>query len=663
MARQPRAKISNAEPATAGEAAAAAGVAVPSAGGQPGTPYAVLARRYRSRDFDELVGQEAIVQTLRNAVAQGRVAHAYLFTGTRGVGKTSAARLLALTLNAVPELAERDAVADAILRGDDIDVIEIDAASNTGVDNVRDLIANSTFMPARSPYRIYIIDEVHMLSKGAFNALLKTMEEPPRHVKFILCTTEAHKVPATIQSRCQRFDFRAIPAARIAEHLRSVLAREGVRCDDAVILQVARLANGSMRDALSLLDRIIAAADPGGAPIDGAVVERLLGLPESAVVHALATSIAEGDPAAALAAGEELLQTGNTYEQAIEALAEQFRTLMIAAVCGGASPLMGRFGESRDAAVALSGRFEPSQLVHMIALCENGARAARFSSAPRAIFDALLVRLALASQLIAAGGAGAPAADEKKNSAESAGGPALSGAAEAPEAAAAAGSATRPNRASAARPDGAPAAPPRGTAGDPRPDDASAPAPADASAPSGATRADAGRREAPELPPVPATEGQVDAASPRELAESLWERVAAAASTRFERAVCESLAPLALEGGRLRLSIGPVEPGLAELMRSAGSTVAELVLRAAGRRVAVVIDGLPGAGSAARGAVPSAGAGPPPSGRSAGGDGALHALVRDHPLVREACEIFDATVVSAERRAPEAPRSPGDGGD
>ena len=168
--------------------------------------YTVLARRYRSRNFEELIGQEPIARTLQNAIASGRTAHAYLFCGTRGVGKTSTARIFAKALNVTPELAQAEAIGNAILRGEDLDVIEIDAASNRGIDNARELIANAGISPARSPYKIYIIDEVHALTKDAFNALLKIMEEPPTHVKFILCTTDPHKVPATIQSRCQRFD-------------------------------------------------------------------------------------------------------------------------------------------------------------------------------------------------------------------------------------------------------------------------------------------------------------------------------------------------------------------------------------------------------------------------------------------------------------------------
>ena len=244
--------------------------------------YTVLARRYRSQTFDGVVGQDPIARTLRNAIDTDRTAHAYLFCGTRGVGKTSMARIFARELNISNDLLEVKAIGDAILRGDDLDVIEIDGASNRGVQEARDLIAAAGLAPARCKYRIYIIDEVHMLTTPAFNALLKTMEEPPSHVKFILCTTEPHKIPATIQSRCQRFDFRTIPTAKIADHLSYILAQEGVDADPEVVANVSRLGNGSMRDALSILDRLLSG---GSKTIASDEMEELLGLPDRKTAH------------------------------------------------------------------------------------------------------------------------------------------------------------------------------------------------------------------------------------------------------------------------------------------------------------------------------------------------------------------------------------------
>src|SRR3982750_140106 len=224
--------------------------------------YTVLARRYRSQTFDELVGQEAIAQTLKNAIKTNRVAHAFLFTGTRGVGKTSAARILAKAINCPKRAADGNPCGEcnsckAVARGDDIDVIEIDGASNNSVDQIRELRQSAGIRPARSPFKIYIIDEVHMLTGGAFNALLKTLEEPPEHVKFIFATTDIHKVPATIISRCQRFDFKNIPTPRLAEHLTEIVKDEQLTADKDAIFRIARLGNGSMRDALSILDRVL----------------------------------------------------------------------------------------------------------------------------------------------------------------------------------------------------------------------------------------------------------------------------------------------------------------------------------------------------------------------------------------------------------------------
>jgi DNA polymerase-3 subunit gamma/tau len=225
--------------------------------------YTVLARRYRSGTFDEVVGQGHVAQTLKKAISSGRIAHAYLFCGTRGTGKTSTARILAKALNChaskepTPEPCGKCASCVAIARGDDIDVIEIDAASNTGVENVRGLIENSQYRPVASRFKIYIIDEVHMLSKSAFNALLKTLEEPPSHVKFILATTEPEKVLPTILSRCQRYDFRNIPTREIAGHLSNVAKAEGIKADEDALFLVAKAGAGSMRDSLSLLDRLL----------------------------------------------------------------------------------------------------------------------------------------------------------------------------------------------------------------------------------------------------------------------------------------------------------------------------------------------------------------------------------------------------------------------
>jgi len=355
--------------------------------------YTALARKHRSRTFDTVIGQEPIAKTLGAAIASDRVHHAFLFTGTRGVGKTSMARIFANELNN-PE--HKDDIANAVFSGQDTDVIEIDAASNTGVDHTRELIANAAYRPMRGRYKVYIIDEVHMLSMQAFNALLKTMEEPPEHVKFILCTTEAHKVPATIQSRCQRFDFRNIPVSRIADHLSSVLDQEGFKADPELIYSLARLGNGSMRDGLSLLDRLMAS---GENTLSVALLEELLGLPDRQVMGELIDSIAEGDPATVLRATGQLLSKGIAPEQMLATLLERFRDLMVLGACGIDTDLVELSDDVKQAEFERAKRFDAAGIVHMIALCESVQRALKSSPAPRALVDACMVRLAMTEKI------------------------------------------------------------------------------------------------------------------------------------------------------------------------------------------------------------------------------------------------------------------------
>lgn len=397
--------------------------------------YTVLARRYRSQSFGDVVGQGAIANTLINAIRTSRVAHAYLFCGTRGVGKTSLARIFARALNApatvpdappiegddyaYPEEDVQQRMADAIMRGDDLNVIEIDGASNNSVADARDLIGSAGLSPtANARYKIYIIDEVHMLSPAAFNALLKTMEEPPSHVKFILATTEPHKIPATIHSRCQRFDFKNIPAGEIKAHLADVLKQEKIDADDEVLYQLAVLGNGSMRDALSLMDRLLAT---GQTPLTPAILENMLGLPARERVVSLVDAFADGDVTASLQQIDELLNTGIGQDQLVEVLIEHLRQLMLMAACGVDSKLVELSEDSRQRVGKQAARFDAPGLVHMIALCDGLARNGKSSSNPRALLDAVVVRLALAEKMadvtkVLAGGVSRPggSAVEKK---------------------------------------------------------------------------------------------------------------------------------------------------------------------------------------------------------------------------------------------------------
>src|SRR5438046_646149 len=263
--------------------------------------YTVVARRYRPQQFDDLVGQEAVAQALRNALSSGRVAHAYLFTGARGVGKTSTARILAKALNCekgpTPTPCDQCTSCLAIATGDDIDVREIDGASNRRIEEIRDLRNDVGTRPTRGRYKVYITDEVHMLTREAFNALLKTLEEPPPHVKFIFATTEVQKVPITILSRCQRFDFGNIGPARIFDQLKSIVSREGLQADDDALRLVARRAAGSMRDSQSLLDQLLASAQ---GKLTAEHVHAVLGTAGDERVTELAAAIMARDPQTAL---------------------------------------------------------------------------------------------------------------------------------------------------------------------------------------------------------------------------------------------------------------------------------------------------------------------------------------------------------------------------
>jgi DNA polymerase-3 subunit gamma/tau len=272
--------------------------------------YRVLARKYRPQTFSELIGQDAMVQTLGNAIKRDRLAHAFLMTGVRGVGKTSTARLIAKALNCIGPDGDGGPTIDpcgvcepcrAIAEGRHIDVIEMDAASHTGVDDVREIIDASRYSAVTARFKIYIIDEVHMLSKNAFNALLKTLEEPPPHVKFLFATTEVNKVPVTVLSRCQRFDLRRISAEQLSKHFAWVSEQEGVVADSEALMLIARAAEGSARDGLSILDQAIAHAGLEGGGVTADAVRQMLGLSDRGAVRDLLTLILAGDGAGALA--------------------------------------------------------------------------------------------------------------------------------------------------------------------------------------------------------------------------------------------------------------------------------------------------------------------------------------------------------------------------
>ncbi len=300
------------------------------------TGYQVIARRWRPKQFDELVGQDHIVRTLRNAIETDRIAHAYLFVGPRGTGKTSSARLFAKALNAEggPSIApDNDSeVARAIMEGSCMDVIEIDGASNNSVDQIRDLREDCRFAPAQCRFKIYIIDEVHMLSTAAFNALLKTLEEPPPHVKFIFATTESQKVLPTIVSRCQRFEFRPIADSVIVEKLTSIAEAEGIQVAPEALRSIARLANGGMRDSQSILDQMISFC---GESISEEDVLDVYGLASSTRIDALAKAMAVLDYPAVVQAVDDFAAEGRDLFRILQDLQARLRQALLEAIQNG----------------------------------------------------------------------------------------------------------------------------------------------------------------------------------------------------------------------------------------------------------------------------------------------------------------------------------------
>ena len=358
--------------------------------------YTVLARKYRPQTFDDLVGQEHVARTLGNAIGSDRVAHAFLFTGVRGVGKTTTARLLAKALNCekgpTPTPCNVCDPCKEITAGLDLDVLEMDGASNNSVEDVRRLQESIPYRPARDRFKIIIVDEVHMLSTGAFNAFLKTLEEPPPHVKFIFATTESHKVPITIRSRCQRYDFRLIPQSVVAKRVRQILEAEGVSADDAAVSIVAREAAGSMRDALTLLDQLVAF---GGANLRGGEVAQQLGIAGRDTVHEAARAAIEGDGAAVLRAVDALATQGLDMLHFARQLLDHVRDLVVLRVTGGdPDELVAMVDEERERARALVENLDTLELQRAFAALSTLVDDVGRSSAPRTVLEMGLVRIA-----------------------------------------------------------------------------------------------------------------------------------------------------------------------------------------------------------------------------------------------------------------------------
>jgi DNA polymerase-3 subunit gamma/tau len=306
-----------------------------------------LYRKWRSQTFDELVGQEHVIQTLRNALREERVAHAYLFSGPRGTGKTSTARILAKALNCTAPEGQRPcnqcATCVAISEGRMLDLIEIDAASNNSVDDIRELRDKVNFRPSEGRYKVYIVDEVHMLSGSAFNALLKTLEEPPPHVRFVLATTEPHKIPATVISRCQRFDFRRLAVPEIANHLRQIVEAEEHQAEDEALTAIARSAQGCMRDAISLLDQMLSY---GGDRVTFLQVQQALGAVSAQAVNTLVEAIASRDLVTGLKLIQQLILEGASLTEFCHQVVEHLRGVMVIQMTGDASLVTDLPGET-----------------------------------------------------------------------------------------------------------------------------------------------------------------------------------------------------------------------------------------------------------------------------------------------------------------------------
>ncbi len=363
--------------------------------------YLVLALKWRPQTFDEIVGQEAISQTLKNAIRSNRVAHAYLFTGPRGVGKTSAARILAKALNCAegptPDPCNKCDSCRETTTGRSLDVFEIDGASNRGIDDIRELRENVRYAPASGRVKVYIIDEVHMLTTDAFNALLKTLEEPPAHVVFVLATTEPLKVPATIVSRCQRYDFSRLRLRDTHDRLKTICTAEGIEITDDALSLIARRAEGSMRDALTLLDQVIAS---GRSPLDTAEVTAALGIAGREFYFALGDAILDSDPGRALSLLSTAYSEGQNLQEVSEELVTHLRNLLVLTLGAGALELVDATDAERERYGSQAARAQAADLIRQLHLAMEAAIRMRRSAFPRVILEVAVAEIALMPRAI-----------------------------------------------------------------------------------------------------------------------------------------------------------------------------------------------------------------------------------------------------------------------
>ncbi|MBN9247530.1 MAG: DNA polymerase III subunit gamma/tau [Hyphomicrobium sp.] len=375
-----------------------------SGGAEPAKPYVVLARKYRPATFDDLIGQSAMVTTLRNAFASGRIAQGYMLTGVRGVGKTTTARILARALNYEAPGYDKPTIdmpglgvhCKDIMEGRHPDVLEMDAASNTGVDNIREIIESSQYTPLIARTKVFLIDEVHMLSKGAFNALLKTLEEPPAHVRFIFATTEIRKVPVTVLSRCQRFDLRRVEQPVLAEHFQKIVGAEGASADADALQLIARAAEGSVRDGLSILDQAIAM---GEGHVTASKVRDMLGLADRARIFDLAECLFRGDVAGALAGLTSLHRDGAEAAEIVSDLAEAVHAIARVKAVGEEPAGEGLTAEEKARLKDLAARLSMPYLSRAWQMLIKGFEETARAPNPRVAAEMLLIRLAYTSDL------------------------------------------------------------------------------------------------------------------------------------------------------------------------------------------------------------------------------------------------------------------------
>jgi len=363
--------------------------------------YQVIARKYRPQTFDDVVNQEHVKVTLENAIAQNRIAHGYIFSGQRGTGKTTIARILARCLNCLQGPTNKPCGVCAscleITAGGTVDVIEIDAASNRGIDNMRELRENVRYQPARDRYKIFIIDEAHQITNEAFNALLKTIEEPPPWAIFVLCTTEAHKIPATIASRCQHFSFRSVDFEDLTARMAWICRQEGIEADAEVLAVLAAAGEGSVRDSLSALDQAIACC---GSTLNAAEVRALLGAFSLESLETVSTALAEGDSRRMLEVVDELERGGHNLQHFSRELARYFRNLLVARIAGSETRLVAASAAQREKLAATAARFSEEDLTRYLHLSLELFSDLQTSLQPRFHLEIGLVRLVQAGRLV-----------------------------------------------------------------------------------------------------------------------------------------------------------------------------------------------------------------------------------------------------------------------